>query len=195
MNAFPQPKMALRGAGGGVSHESRGSGSAQTDKDEREVRQLVDRLSENWARGDAQAYGAEFTDDCDYVAFDGMQFRGPTEPTEHLAQLFDTVLKDSRLEGEVESVRFVTPDAAVVHWTGSVAYPWQQRAKRRSLPGKHWSSCAATAVDGNRVPEHAGGADLAGSARRFLARHAGADPMACRTGAARETPRIMVFRL
>ncbi len=102
-----------------------------TDKDEQEIRELMARLSGSWARGDAQAYGAEFTDDCDYVAFDGTRFRGPTEPHTHLARLFDTVLKGSRLEGEVESVRFVTPQVAVVHWTGSVAYPWQQRVRRR----------------------------------------------------------------
>ncbi|MGH3327892.1 MAG: SgcJ/EcaC family oxidoreductase [Streptomycetales bacterium] len=103
------------------------------ERDELAIRELMTRLSESWARGDARAYGAEFTADCDYVAFDGTRFRGPTEPGSHLARLFDTVLKDSRLEGEVESVRFVTPDAAVVHWTGSVAYPWQQRVKRRRL--------------------------------------------------------------
>ena len=34
--------------------------------------------------------------------------------------LFRTVLYGSRLTGEVESVRFVTPDVAVVHLTGSV---------------------------------------------------------------------------
>ena len=104
-----------------------------SERDEQEIRELMDRLSDSWARGDAQAYGAEFTEDCDYVAFDGTRFRGPTEPQTHLAHLFDTVLKDSRLEGEAESVRFVTPDAAVVHWTGSVAYPWQERVKRRRL--------------------------------------------------------------
>jgi uncharacterized protein (TIGR02246 family) len=102
-------------------------------KDETEIRDLVGRLSDSWARGDAQAYGAEFTHDCDYVAFDGTRFRGPNEPETHLARLFDTVLKDSRLEGEVESVRFVTPDVAVVHWTGSVAYPWQRHVTRRRL--------------------------------------------------------------
>jgi uncharacterized protein (TIGR02246 family) len=104
-----------------------------TDKDEREIRGLIDRLSDSWRRGDARAYGAEFTEDCDYVAFDGTRFRGPSEPAAHLARLFDTVLKDSRLEGEVESVRFVTPDVAIVHWTGSVAYPWQEQVKRRRL--------------------------------------------------------------
>src|ERR687897_3079009 len=102
-----------------------------SETDEQEIRELMDRLSDSLARGDAHAYGAEFTEDCDYVAFDGTRFRGPSEPQTHLARLFDTVLKDSRLEGEVESVRFVSPDAPVVHWTAPVAYPWQGRVKRR----------------------------------------------------------------
>jgi uncharacterized protein (TIGR02246 family) len=113
--------------------ESVGRSDAAAETDEREIREVMGRLSQSWARGDAQAYGAEFTDDCDYLAFDGTRFRGPSEPAAHLARLFDTVLKDSRLEGEVESVRFIVPDAAVVHWTGSVAYPWQKQVKRRRL--------------------------------------------------------------
>jgi uncharacterized protein (TIGR02246 family) len=48
------------------------------DKDEQEIRELIARLADSWARGDAQAYGAEFTDDCDYVAFDGTCYRGPS---------------------------------------------------------------------------------------------------------------------
>ncbi|MGH3342847.1 MAG: SgcJ/EcaC family oxidoreductase [Carbonactinosporaceae bacterium] len=109
------------------------SAAHQVEEDELAIRELVTRLSQSWTRGDAHAYGAEFTEDCDYVAFDGTRFRGPAEPGAHLARLFDTVLKDSRLEGAVESVRFVAPDVAVVHWTGSVAYPWQQRVRRRRL--------------------------------------------------------------
>lgn len=36
-----------------------------TDKDEQEIRELIARPADSWACGDAQAYGAEFTDDCD----------------------------------------------------------------------------------------------------------------------------------
>ena len=107
--------------------------SPAATSDEQEIRAHVDRLSESWRRGDGRAYAAEFTDDCDYVAFDGTRFRGPSEPEAHLARLFDTVLYGSRLEGEVESVRFVATDVAVVHWTGSVAYPWHKRPPRRRL--------------------------------------------------------------
>ena len=39
--------------------------------DERAVRVLFEKLLEDWARGDGEAYGSRFTEDADYVAFDG----------------------------------------------------------------------------------------------------------------------------
>ncbi len=101
-------------------------------QDEREIRALVDRMFDSWRRGDATAYHADFTDDADYVSFDGSR-RGREESISSHHNLFRTVLHGSRLVGEVESVRFVTSDVAVVHLTGSVAFALQQRLKRRRL--------------------------------------------------------------
>lgn len=44
--------------------------------EETAVRGLVRRLLEAWGRGDGSAYGAWFTDDADYVAFDGYRRDG-----------------------------------------------------------------------------------------------------------------------
>src|SRR5688500_18536840 len=44
--------------------------------DEQAVRDLFRRLLEAWGRGDGDAYGALFTEDADYVAFDGSSRRG-----------------------------------------------------------------------------------------------------------------------
>jgi uncharacterized protein (TIGR02246 family) len=111
------------------------SGPTDTEaagQDEREIRALVDRMFDSWGRGDAVAYHADFTDDADYVSFDGSR-RGKDESISSHRNLFRTVLHGSRLVGEVESVRFVTPDVAVVHLTGSVAFAWQPRLRRRRL--------------------------------------------------------------
>jgi len=159
---------------------------AASQEDESEIAELIGRLSESWSRGDAEAYGAEFTDDCDYVAFDGTRFRGPSEPQAHLARLFDTVLKDSRLEGEVESVLFVAPDVAVVHWTGSVAYPWQRRVRRRRLSRQTLVLVRERAtVARNRIPEFAGTAAAAG--RRRVSAGVAVHPLASGTGGACHT--------
>jgi uncharacterized protein (TIGR02246 family) len=101
-------------------------------QDEREIRAIVDRMFDAWGRGDAVAYHADLTDDADYVAFDGSR-RGKADSIRSHETLFRTVLYGSRLTGAVESIRFVTPDVAVVHLTGSVIEGWRQQMRRRRL--------------------------------------------------------------
>jgi len=105
---------------------------ATPGQDEREIRALVDGMFDAWRRGDAAAYHADLTDDADYVSFDGSR-RGKADSISSHANLFPTVLYGSRLVGEVESVRFLTPDVAVVHLLGSIVEGWRQQPLRRRL--------------------------------------------------------------
>jgi uncharacterized protein (TIGR02246 family) len=66
------------------------------------------------------------------VAFDGSR-RSKADSIRSHENLFRTVLYGSRLTGAIESIRFVTPDVAVVHLTGSVVEGWRQRMRRRRL--------------------------------------------------------------
>jgi uncharacterized protein (TIGR02246 family) len=104
---------------------------ATPGQDERAIRALVDGMFDAWGRG-AAAYHADFTDDADYVSFDGSR-RGKADSISSHANLFPTVLYGSRLVGEVESVRFLTPDVAVVHLLGSIVEGWRQQPLRRRL--------------------------------------------------------------
>lgn len=89
--------------------------------DEAAIRDLFRALLEDWARGDGEAYGSRFTEDADYVAFDGTHTRGRREIASSHQQLFDTFLKGTRLTGEIRSVRFPGPEVALVHATGGTA--------------------------------------------------------------------------
>jgi uncharacterized protein (TIGR02246 family) len=100
--------------------------------DEREIRAIVGRMFDAWGRGDAAAYHADLTDDADYVAFDGSR-RNKADSIRSHQNRFRTVLYGSRLTGEVESIRFVTSDVAVVHLTGSVVEGWRQKMRRGRL--------------------------------------------------------------
>ena len=44
--------------------------------DDQQLRALFQRLCQAWTDGDAEAYGACFTADCDYVSFDGTRRTG-----------------------------------------------------------------------------------------------------------------------
>ena len=86
--------------------------------DEAKIRTLFEDLLGDWGRGDGEAYGSRFTEDADYVAFDGSRTRGRREISASHQRLFDKFLKDTRLTGRILSIRFLGPDVALVHTTG-----------------------------------------------------------------------------
>jgi uncharacterized protein (TIGR02246 family) len=95
--------------------------------DEAKIRALFDDLLADWGRGDGEAYGSRFTEDADYVAFDGTCTRGRDEISASHQVLFDRFLKGTRLTGRVLSVRFLNPDVALVHATGGTIMRGQSR--------------------------------------------------------------------
>lgn len=105
---------------------------------EQQIREVLSRATVAWADNDAAAYAAEFTADSDYVAFDGTHVRGREANRALHAGLFEGPLYGTRLEGEIESVRFLTDDVAVAHMTGSVVFAWQAGIPRGRLSRNTW---------------------------------------------------------
>jgi len=103
------------------------------DPDDAQIRALFARMCAAWTAGDAEEYGACFTEDCDYVSFDGTRARGRRAVVDSHDKLFSGVLHRSALVGEVESVRRLDDDVALVHSTGSVKVAWRRRLPRRRL--------------------------------------------------------------
>jgi uncharacterized protein (TIGR02246 family) len=108
-------------------------GTAVPRGDEVAIRALVQELLDAWGRGDGRAYGALFTDDADYVAFDGSRTVGREAIAASHQRLFGTWLKGTRLVGQVEGARFVGPDVALVHATGATLMPGKDRPVRPSI--------------------------------------------------------------
>ncbi|WP_228809939.1 SgcJ/EcaC family oxidoreductase [Nocardia farcinica] len=101
-----------------------------------------------WTANDADAFGALFTEDSDYVSYDGTLARGRATHQRNHDQLFRGVLAGSALVGDLESIRYVTDDVAVAHGTGSVLMPWRSR-----LPAPETQ---AVAPDAGRVAHRRG---------------------------------------
>jgi uncharacterized protein (TIGR02246 family) len=75
---------------------------------------VIDSLADAWARGDADAYGAHFTQDATYVTFVGTLYRGRQDITDSHRALFAKFLKGTTLAHEVLDVRLLGTDAAVL---------------------------------------------------------------------------------
>lgn len=97
--------------------------SDQQTIDESAIRALYQRLMDGWNAGSAEAFADVFTEDGDLVGFDGMHFKGRKEIAAFHQPLFDKWLKGTRLVGEVKDIRFLGPDAAVLHAVGGTIMP------------------------------------------------------------------------
>ncbi len=87
-------------------------------KDEAAVRALYQELMDGWNKGRGESFAAPFAEDGDLIGFDGTHVRGRHEIASFHQPLFDKWLKGTRLVGEVRSVRFLTPDVALMHAMG-----------------------------------------------------------------------------
>lgn len=88
--------------------------------DETAIRALFDSTLTAWNQADAEAFGAAFTEDADYVIFVGTHYRGRKIITDMHATLWRKYLKGSRLLGHITDIHFVTADVAVVTSVGRV---------------------------------------------------------------------------
>jgi uncharacterized protein (TIGR02246 family) len=90
---------------------------ASRDGDEAAIRAIHRQMIEAWNRGSAEGFAAAFTDDADFIAFEGTHLSGHAQIVAFHRKIFDTVVKGSRLEGEVKFVHFLGPRLALMHST------------------------------------------------------------------------------
>src|SRR4029453_19324742 len=82
---------------------------ASKDGDEAAIRAIHRQMIEAWNRGSAEGFAAAFTDEADFIAFEGTHLTGHAQIVAFHRQIFDTVVTGSRLAGEVKFVRFFWP--------------------------------------------------------------------------------------
>lgn len=97
----------------------------------KEIESLFEKIKLAWGKGDGEAYGACFTEDADYVTFQGEHLQGRKAIADTHQELWNSVLKGSTLEGEIKKIRFVTPDIAIFHGLGVVKLKWQKTAPKK----------------------------------------------------------------
>lgn len=79
-----------------------------------EVCTVLDRMVGAWDRGDADAYGAVFTDDATYTTYVGTHYQGRRDITEAHRALFRGFVKGTKLADSYLGIRFYGPETAIV---------------------------------------------------------------------------------
>lgn len=105
--------------------------SISTETDIAAINDVGQRLAQAWAAGDATAYGAAFTEDADYVVFNGVHLAGREAIVQGHRWLFEGPLKGSRIGGSkassAPSLRFLCPEVAVAVTEGGVLAATQDK--------------------------------------------------------------------
>lgn len=107
-------------AGPAAPAPSQSTGGTGTAADETEVRGLLDKINQAWARGDATAYASFHTPDADLIDFRGTHARGRQAIIGLLQPAFDGVLKNTRVQARIIAFRFLSPHVAVFHTKGKI---------------------------------------------------------------------------
>ena len=81
--------------------------TTRTAADEDTIRAIHQRMIDAWNAGDAAAFAAPFTDEANFVAFEGTHLKGRREIASFHRRIFDTVVKGTRLQSEVKFVRLL----------------------------------------------------------------------------------------
>ena len=82
--------------------------------DEAAIRELYQQMIDGWNAGKGDAFAAPYTDDSDFIGFDGTYMKGHQQIASFHQMLFDKFVKGSRLIGKIRSIRFVREDVAIM---------------------------------------------------------------------------------
>jgi len=88
--------------------------------DEVALRAIPFRLMDAWNRGSGDDFAAVFTENADFIAFEGTHLHGRREIATFHQHAFDTLVRGTHLEAAVRFVRPLSPEVAVVHAVCSV---------------------------------------------------------------------------
>ncbi len=139
--------------------------------DEQSVREIETAWDDAWNRHDADALAELLVEDVDFINVTGAWFKSRAEFRERMAQTHQGVFKDSKRQTLETSVRFLSPDIAIIHarWEmsglrnsdGSARDPWQGIITRVVMKRSgNWSVVAAHNID--LAPKVGGGSSPAG---------------------------------
>ena len=86
------------------SHKSKKTLDPKFD-DEAAIRTLYQQMIGGWNKGSGQAFAATYTDDSDFIGFDGTYMKGRQQIASFHQMLFDKFLKGSRLIGQEQAIQ------------------------------------------------------------------------------------------
>jgi len=116
-----------------------GVSSTQLDAQARvEIEDTLTALARAWDAGDAASFARLFTEDATYVVYFGASYVGREAIERAHIPLFQRFSRGSRMRLEIQDIRLLTPDTAVV----------LTEAVSAKAPGCRWTRCRRSRSSG-----------------------------------------------
>jgi uncharacterized protein (TIGR02246 family) len=87
------------------------------EKDECEIRALMETFRDGWNAGDGDACARPFRSNADFTAVNGTRVRSKDEIGRGHSEILSTIFRGTRMSCTVNSIEFLRPDVAVVDVT------------------------------------------------------------------------------
>ncbi|MEO1243978.1 MAG: SgcJ/EcaC family oxidoreductase [Pseudomonadota bacterium] len=94
--------------------------ASKRDADTYEISAIFESLETAWANADGAAWGAQFTEDANFTTWFGYRLSGADMIAEGHQQIWDGFYAGSVFDLDVESLRFIDADVALVGLNGWV---------------------------------------------------------------------------
>lgn len=104
-----------------------------TQSEQQSILAVFDQRCAAWDKGDAYAYASYFTEDADYITYQGEHLKGRKQIAEVHQRILGSLLRDSRMQEQTREIRFLAPDIALVIVVGAIKLRWQRKAPKRRL--------------------------------------------------------------
>lgn len=96
--------------------------------------EIVNKLEQAWNNGDSAAWTTQFAGDADFIHVLGGFFHGSRDIEHGHRTIFDTIYKGSHNRFQVEKVRFLRPDVAVVFIRANLT--WYLNGKEQHIQAR-----------------------------------------------------------
>jgi len=93
--------------------------------DEAIIHTLYQQTIDGWNQGSGDAFAAPYSEDSDFVGFDGTYLKGRQQIASFHQMLFDKFLRGSRLIGKIRSIRFIAENVAIMIAVGGTVLAGQ----------------------------------------------------------------------
>ena len=102
-------------------------------RDETAIRSIPEQIMAAWAQGNGEGIAAVFAEEADFIVGDGSYWQGRAEIAANFEAQFGGWLKGTRVVAEVQSVRFLSDEVALMRTTGGILMPGESEVAPEAL--------------------------------------------------------------